>query len=235
MATDDLSSRPWVLLPGTLCTRDVFDGMLDILGVDAGHRRVVPLDQSSVQDYAAVLGELGAQTIVCGFSLGAIVAAHCVDRMSVNSLVLFGLNPYADDPDKMAGRHALAEDVGVMGGSGALRARLGDIHGCTPGATRDAICRMADETASLIDVQTALALSRPGALPALAQAPMPIYCLSGSKDHMAPPGQGRAAAHAAPHGRFRALNGLGHFALLEDPAACAAALRQMMDPHHDIA
>lgn len=230
MATDGLSARPWVLLPGTLCTGEVFDGLLDYLGVDASLRMVVQIDRPSVQDYFPVFDTLTKDTVVCGFSLGAIVAAHAADCMNVDSLVLFGLNPYEDDPGKAADRQSLSHDVQTLGGAAALQGRVTDVYGKDPQTTRDTIYRMADETAHLIETQTQLAVTRPGALPALANAQTPVICLTGSEDQAAPPHQGHTAAQTASRGRFCGLNRLGHFALLEDPAACAAAVRQMTDP-----
>lgn len=235
MGIEGLCDRPWVLLPGTLCTVAVFDGLLDCLGVDARDRSLIQLDQPSVQDYSAVFDTLSEDAIVCGFSLGAIVAAHYADRMNVQSLMLFGLNPHADDLNKAAGRHALANDVQAYGGATALRDRAPDVGGKNPDAARQTIYQMADETAHLIDAQTQLALTRPGALPSLAKAKMPVICFTGSQDAAAPADQGRAAAQAAPDGRFLSLEGLGHFALLEDPLACAMVIRTMTEPHDDIA
>jgi len=229
MATDGLSERPWVLLPGTLCTGAVFDGLLNSLGVDERLRTVVQLDRPSVHDYDAVFNTLNQDTIVCGFSLGAIVAAHGADRMNVHSLILFGLNPHEDDPSKTAGRHSLARDVQTVGGAAALRSRVTGVLGLNPQTTRDTIYRMAEETAHLIEPQTQLALTRPGALPALAKAKLPVRCITGSEDQAAPSHQGRTAAQIALNGRFCSLDGLGHFALLENPATCAAAVRQMTE------
>lgn len=229
MAISGLAQRSWLLLPGTLCTGAVFDGFLDTLGVSLAHRRTVLPDRPAIEDYRTTFETLPQGTVVCGFSLGAIVAAHHADRMDTPLLILFGLNPYADDPAKAEGRHDLARDVCAQGGAAALRARGVDVHGTQPGAVRGSIYQMADATADLIDAQTQLALTRPGALPALGRARMPVLALTGTQDAAAPPAQGRAAAQAAPHGQFHALDGLGHFALLEDPAACAAAVKQCHD------
>ena len=76
MATDGLSNRPWLLVPGTLCTGAVFDGFLDALGVAYSARTYVTLDRPSIDDYRVDFDGLADNTIVCGFSLGAIVTAH---------------------------------------------------------------------------------------------------------------------------------------------------------------
>lgn len=230
MATRALFDRPWLLLPGTLCTRAVFDGVLDAMGVTVANRRYIDASRPCVEAYHADFDSVTKETIVCGFSLGAIIAAHFADRMAPHSLIVFGLNPFADDPGKAAGRQSLAHDVKTMGGAAALTARTPDVFGATPDQTRARIYAMADETAHLIDAQTQLALSRPGALSALAKAQSPVLSLTGSQDTSAPMAQGQAAADAAPMGQFHSLAGLGHFALLEDPGLCAAAITQAAPP-----
>lgn len=235
MATEGLSDRPWLLLSGTLCTAAVFDRFLDDLGVAHSARTYVTLDRPSVQDYRADFEGLANGTIVCGFSLGAIVAAYFADKLTVDRLILFGLNPYADDPAKAPSRHALAQDVLAHGGAAVIKTRLSDVFGPDPDATRAAICEMAEKTAPLIAAQTQLALNRPSVLPALEQAAMPVLAATGTQDQVTPVSQGQAAAQSAPNGQFRPLEGLGHFALMESPDTCAAVVRhwqEALNEHH---
>lgn len=233
MATRGLADRPWLLLPGTLCTSAVFDGFLDALDVGSANRHCVDLQWPAIDDYRVIFEDLPEDTIVCGFSLGAIVAAHFADRMAARYLVLFGLNPYADDPAKTVSRHDLAADVTGLGGAAALRARAIEVVGPSPDETRAMIYDMAEASANHIDAQTRLALTRPGAMPALSRAQLPVITLTGALDRSAPPAQGRSAAQSAPDGQFRELPGLGHFALAEDPAACAAAFSYLLETRHD--
>lgn len=233
MAIDGLSNRPWLLVPGTLCTGAVFDRFLDALGVAHSARTYVTLDRPSIKDYRADFESLANDTIVCGFSLGAIVAAHFADSITAHRLILFSLNPYADDPAKASSRQALAQDVLANGGAAALNTRLSDVFGPDPDATRAAICQMAEETAPLIGAQTQLALSRPGALPALERAAMPVLAATGTRDQAALTPQGQAAAQSAPDGQFCELAGLGHFAVIEDPDACATVVRNWQEAHND--
>ncbi|GAA6209844.1 hypothetical protein NBRC116601_31370 [Cognatishimia sp. WU-CL00825] len=229
MAIEGLSNKPWLLLHGTLCTGAVFEGFLDALDVANSARTYVTLDRPSIEDYRMDFEGLANDTIVCGFSLGAIVAAHFADSIIADRLILFGLNPYADDPAKAPSRHALAQDVQTHGGAEALRTRLSGVFGPDPDTTRAAIIRMAEVTAPLIGAQTQLALSRPGALLALKRAVMPVLAATGTHDQAAPTPQGQAAAQSAPNGQFRTLDGLGHFALLEDPNTCATVVRNWQE------
>lgn len=224
MAIEILRDRDWVLLPGTLCTGEVFGEFLDALGVMKARRRVVDLRYPNVEDYADTLAPLADGAVICGFSLGAIVAAHHAHRIDAHRVILFGLNPNPDDPAKAAGRHELVRDVRAIGGGAALATRLAPLAGADPGKGRADILAMADSAAPDIEAHTRLALTRPGAMEPLSNAHSPVLLLTGSEDALCPPVQGQAAADAAPRGTFMPLPGLGHYALVEDPFACARAV-----------
>lgn len=225
MGIDRLEGRLWVLLPGTLCTGAVFDAFLNVLDVPLDARKTIEIAHPNVEDYEEAMAScVGSETIVCGFSLGAIVAAHVADRLKAAQIVLFGLNPHADDPGKRDARLSLARDVSERGGAAALDARMPILKGPHPDRAREKILSMADETAHLIAAQTALALTRPGAMAALSRTRCRVTMLTGEQDQAVPPALAQEAARAAPRGRAVALRELGHYALLEDPVACARAL-----------
>ena len=229
MAIEDLRTRDWVLIPGTLCTEEVFTGFLDCIGIPTERRKPVRLRFPAVEDYADILAPIANGAVVCGFSLGAIVAAHLADRFSTSRTVLFGLNPYPDDPDKAAGRRALQRDVLDKGGASALLSRLPRLRGPDPDRACAAILAMANLASSDIEAQTALALTRPGALDALSRTRSPVQVMTGSQDDMAPALQGQIAAEAAPFGSFGSIPNLGHYALLEDASACADVFLELED------
>jgi pimeloyl-ACP methyl ester carboxylesterase len=187
------------------------------------------LCHSTVAAYDRLLTSGTEDAVICGFSLGGIVAAHHADRLLAARIILFGLNPFPDDPSKTQGRLDLARDVMEKGAAAALRTRLPPLLGPDPDSARAAILAMAEVSAPDIEAQTNLALTRPGAMGALSQAHAPVLVLTGSKDQMAPTAQGQAAADAAPKGQFGLLAGLGHYALMEDPVACAQAVVAMED------
>ncbi len=225
MDIDALRDRLWVLLPGTLCTGAVFDGFLDAVGVPRASRRVIALRHPRIGDYTeALMAATPPDAVICGFSLGAIVAAHHADRLAAGTFLLFGLNPHADDPSKAEGRHALCRAVRISGAATALSTRLPAFNGPRADIAHATVLRMAGEAAGDIAAQTDLALHRPGALPALAGAHADVRFLTGSLDEQAPFARAQTAASVTPRGRAVRLDGLGHFALLEDPRACRDAL-----------
>lgn len=229
MAIEDLRTRDWILLPGTLCTEEVFNGFLDCIGIPTAQRKPVRLRFAAVDDYAEILAPISQGAVLCGFSLGAIVAAHLADQFSTSRTVLFGLNPFPDDPAKAAGRRDLERDVRDKGGASALSSRLPRLRGTDPDRARATILAMADVASSDIEAQTALALTRPGALEALSRTRSPVQVMTGSQDDMAPALQGQTAAEAAPFGSFGDIPNLGHYALLEDASACADVFLELED------
>ncbi|WP_416915433.1 MAG: alpha/beta fold hydrolase [Roseicyclus sp.] len=226
MGIEPGDDRPWILLPGTLCTGAVFDPFLDALGVPAGSRHVIELGQPEIADYLAPLLALSHdRAVICGFSLGAIVAAHLVDCLPAAQCLFFGLNPRPDDPVKRQGRLDLAADVDRLGGIAALESRLPSLAGPDPDGGRARILAMAGLAARHVHAQTRLALERPGAFHALSRAGMPITLLTGTRDEQAPLTLAQEAVAAAPMAKLAPLEGLGHYALVEDPRACADAVR----------
>ena len=148
MAIEKEDGRSWILLPGTLCTGAVFDPFLDALGVPNRARHVIDLDSPQVGDYLARIAALSdGKAVICGFSLGAIVAAHLVDKIAASECLFFGLNPRADDPAKRQGRLDLAADVDRIGGAAALASRLGTLAGPDPHGGRARILAMAEGAA----------------------------------------------------------------------------------------
>ncbi|WP_417260297.1 alpha/beta fold hydrolase [Celeribacter sp.] len=225
MAIDLADGRPWILLPGTLCSERVFRAFLDELCVPDTALQPVALQHPHVEDYDEVLTETCAQgSVVCGFSLGALVAAHLADRLPASTFLLFGLNAHADHPEKREGREQLARDVIMEGANTALAPRLPILAGPEPQKARALLLDMAQETAGQITAQTELALTRPDACEVLARARAPIGLLTGTEDKITPLAMAHTAAQAAPTSRVIPLEGLGHYALVEDPVACASAV-----------
>lgn len=221
------STRRWILVPGTLCTGAVFDPVLDRLGVARPARVTVDLASPDLDVCAQrIVDAAGPDDIICGFSLGAIVAAHMADRLSSQQhLVLFAVNPLSDDPEKRPGRMAMLDGVQAHGGSATLRANPPALEGAQQALVLDTIVAMAGVAQVHIGAHTQLALSRPGALEALSRASVPVLVIHGDRDVQTPPAMARMVEDAAPNGQAVILPGLGHYALLEDPDAAADAVR----------
>lgn len=223
---DAARSARWVLLPGTLCTGAVFAPMLDALGVPAARRQVLTLDLPAVEGYGERLAaEVQGGEIVCGFSLGAIVAAHNLPALArARAVVLLALNPGPDAPGGRARREAVRDRVLAGGARDWVRESWPAMAATDVAALRARVAEMAEASAPLIAAQTELAATRPGAAAALGATPLPLVLVTGAADRQTPAGPLRPIAGAAPSAALRVVPGLGHFALLEAPDRVAAAV-----------
>lgn len=230
MDINSLQKSRWILLPGTLCTSAVFDGFLDELGVPTNQQYTKKLASPKIEDYHSFFkNDVYNGDIICGFSLGAIVAAHHADIVhNAKAIVLFGINPLPDDKEKAKARYALQTDVENQGGRAAMTNRLSNIRGINPEQVRNKILEMAEKSSLDIKAQTTLAMSRPGAANPLSASNIPILALCGTNDDQVKPQMAAIVEKMAPNGQSILLPGLGHYALLEDPTACANAIRIMM-------
>ena len=225
MMAQNVADR-WVMVPGTLCTADVFAPLLGCLGVAAGRCQFVVPDAPRVEDYDARLrAAVTGGEIVCGFSLGALILAHNLDALArAKAVVLLASNPFPDPAGNRAGREALRDRI-LRGGARDWVVESWCNMSTTPDpALRDTVAAMAEACMHLIAAQTELAASRPGAADGLARCDLPLVFITGAEDRLPPPDPIRNIASQAPRADLRVLAGLGHFALLEAPERVARAI-----------
>lgn len=223
--------RQWWLIPGTLCTAEVFSPLLADLGVAAQDCRVVRLDRPAVEDYAQEFAAIRPDDIVLGFSLGAILAAHHLTLMPAGTAILLAANPFADLPEKRAARLAMLDRARQLGAPAALAdglsAQLGALAASRP-EIRQSILAMAEGGEAVLDAQTQLALSRPGAERMISETHARVLFLGGSADLAVPP---ECVARAAALGGhcFALIEGAGHYLPLEAPGACARHIGNFLE------
>lgn len=222
------SSDPWVLLPGTLCTADVFSPLLERLGVPEDNRQFIEISRPGVADYADTLqATLKGGEIVCGFSLGAMVLAHNLGATrNAKALVLLACNPYPDARGNRANREAVRDRILAGEAREWVIENWSAMSSSPCERLRDFVAGMAEATSHLIPDQTELAASRPGADKDLAAAAVPLVFVTGSRDRLTPPERVRGIAERADLAVLKDLDGLGHFALIEAPDRVADAIRQ---------
>ncbi len=226
MATDIRSASRWILLPGTLCTADVFAPLMQALDRADEEHIVVPLDMPDISSYRKRLSQTVRKgDIVCGFSLGAIAVAHAADLLrDARALILIALNPRPDVAEKRPGREALRDAVYSDELAAALEAAAPTLFANPTSGLCAQIIDMAQQEARHIEAQTALALHRPGALSALRNCPAPVVFVTGEQDRQTPAELAHEAARATPRAALKIVPGLGHFGLLENPAVVAKAV-----------
>jgi len=216
----------WILVPGTLCTHEVFTPLLDALRVATENRTFVEADLPKVEDYAPRLREASPDgAIVCGFSLGSLILAHNLQAVKqARALVLLAANPFPDPIGNRAKREAVRDRI--LGG-GARDWIFENWSAMAVDQSEDLqnfVASMAEKTVPSIAAQTELAISRPGADADLEQSDLPILFVTGAEDQLTPPDPLIPIAEAARHARREVLSGVGHFALLEAPERVAGCI-----------
>lgn len=229
------SMPPWVMVPGTLCTGDCFGPLLDELGPLGLRPRAatfVPGDlPGSVDTARALLREAPRRFVICGFSLGGIVAlqAALAEPSRIAAMILVGTNGRADPPENAARRRAQVETARGAGAAALIRDGLWPSY-VAAGAHDDAALRRSIETmaeATSIERfanQTEIAIGRPDALPRLARLDMPVLLLGGAEDRATPPERTAELAAGLPRAHRAIIEGAGHFVLMERPARSARAI-----------
>ncbi len=225
----------WILLPGTLCTTEVFEPVLDHLGVEKGRRVPFPVDSASLPELGARLDDLVAPgDIVCGFSLGSLVLAQNLDALGkAKAVVLLSLNPLSDAPENAAMRRAVRDRILAGDAAGWVNDNWKFMSTSMGTEPRKTVVNMAQKTAQMIGPQTELAIARPDATNSLVSTDMPLVFVTGAEDPMTPPGPVEKIAGKAQRGTARILPGLGHFGLLEEPARVAAAIADGLEESLD--
>lgn len=222
----EIKRKKWVLVPGTLCTPEVFEPLLDELAVAHADRHFITPDAPHVGDYQDRFRAVKCDgAIVCGFSLGALIVAHNLGALSkASAVVLLASNPFPNPRGNRANREAVRDRI--LSGN----AREWVVENWTSMSTdhgeeiRELVASMADRSTDLITAQTELAASRPGAELDLLETDLPLVFVTGAEDKLTPPEPIVSLAKKAKSAVLQNLNGLGHFALLEAPDRVASAL-----------
>lgn len=235
------SGMPLLLMHGAEGNHRMFDALVPHL---APHFTVIAYDQRDcgdtanpkspatmtdlADDAAGLLTALGhARAAVYGSSFGGRVAQALAHRHAhmVSRLVLGNTWALADDlaalnPDGIAAIHALR--AGLPHTAEALADYFFPAAFLTHRADLRDIFRQAQSQTARSQRRQALVAERMPLDPAALR--MPTLVLTGDRDLVVPPAISLALARAIPHARAVCLNGIGHAAALQAPAAVAAQL-----------
>lgn len=230
--SDDASSLPLVLLPGTLCDGRVFAPMLarlrnDVPGLVA---KVLRIDgcQTMTDLVPYVLRQAPERFALLGFSLGGIaalhIAAHAPQR--VLGLALLDSTALPVPEAHHASRRARAAQAHQLGLRSYLEQQLWPLYVAAASdgnaALREEMHRMASALGvAALERQTELAINRPDARPLLHSLAMPALVLAGDEDRLCPPEAQQALAGALPNATLAIIPDAGHFALMEKPDTVA--------------
>lgn len=220
-----------VLIPGLLCTGDLFAAQIAALAPRASiqvadHRRSDTI--AGIAD--DILAAAPERFALAGLSMGGYVAFEILRRAGarVERLALLDTSARPDLPEQTANRHRLVALAGRKGVEAAARemyeklvapARVADA------GLRDRFLAMAAETGAdgFARQQRAIA-GRPDSRPLLPAVSCPTLVLVGAEDALTPPPLAVEIATAVAGSRLAVVAGAGHLSSLEAPDAVTAEL-----------
>lgn len=234
-------SEPWVLVPGLMCDRAVWQPALDALAARGPLPPVTVADPGRADSLGAmaewVLQQAPPRFALAGHSMGGRIALEVWRRapQRVTRLALLSTG-HAPRDAGLAGeqealkRHALLAQARRDGVAAMARTwvqgmvapdRLAD------GALIERIVAMfARRDADTFGAQIRALLARPAAAPVLATVRVPTLVACGEADAWSPPAQHREILSLLHRGvgRLALIPAAGHMAPMEQPEALAALL-----------
>jgi pimeloyl-ACP methyl ester carboxylesterase len=222
---------PIVLVPGLLCSAEVFAAQAAALWPHGPVTIASTLEGETLPDMAAaILAQAPPRFALAGLSMGGYVCLEIMRQapQRVVKLALLDTTARPDTPEQMAQRRALL--ARARGGdfeallAQALSAILHVTHQNDP-ALRAVNVRMGltvgiDGLARQIEAVMARADSRPS----LSAIAVPTLILVGDCDPLTPPALAEEMAAAIPQARLVVVPECGHASTLEQPEAVNRAL-----------
>lgn len=225
-------AKDLVLVPGLLCTADLFRSQ--IAALDKRGCAVHVADHAKDASVAAIAGRILADApprfALAGLSMGGYVAFEILRQAPerVERLALLDTSARPDMPEQSENRRrlvALAEKKGVSMPAREMFAKLVAPSRADDAELLNTFLAMAEATGTdgFARQQTAIA-ARPDSRPTLAAVSCPTLVLVGAEDQLTPPPLAEEIAKGIPGARLAVIPGAGHLSTLEAPDALNDAL-----------
>jgi len=224
---------PLVLIPGLLCTRELWAP--EIAGL-SDMARIMVANHYDADSMAAIGGAIlaapPARFALAGLSMGGAIALEIMRQAPERVLKLALLDTTAAlDSEEVRNNRRLYLDLARNGRfaeitQGHLLKRLVHPDRLADKPLVDTILRMAEETGAeaFIRQETAI-LNRPDSRPGLGAIHCPTLVIVGDHDLITPMERAREIAGAIPRSRLEIITGCGHLSTLERPDVVTAVLR----------
>ncbi|MEK6318514.1 MAG: alpha/beta fold hydrolase [Burkholderia gladioli] len=226
---------PIVLIPGLLCTAEVFAPQISALWPYGPVTVASTLEGDSIAAMAAaILASAPSRFALAGFSMGGYLAHEILRRAPerVTRLALLSTSARADQPIQVEMRQALLE-AATHGDYDTVLANA-TLNTAHVSLRRDPVFaatkrRMAaDIGRAAFARQTAAVIGRPDSRRELPSIAVPSLVLVGDSDPVTPPEFAREMAEAIPGAKLVIVPECGHTSPLERPEAVNAALRDWL-------
>ena len=225
-----------ILIPGLICTKDVWAPQVAGLGDLA---RITIVDHSKVDTMKALAADILAAAperfVLAGHSMGGYAALEIMRQKPgrVEKLALLATSARLDKPDVEARRRDLIRIAGrgrFRGMSSVLLPSLVHEDRLEDRALIDTIYKMAKETGAegFVNQQQAI-LSRRDSRESLGDISCPTLILVGMDDERTPLNLSEEMASTIPGAELVTLARCGHLPTLERPTAVNAAMRDWLE------
>lgn len=228
----------WLLLHGLLCDADTWR---DFVGPLSRSAPVLAANFSNIKTFheAAqdVLGRVNGPVVIIGHSMGGRIAFEMLRQAPgrIRGAVLMNTGCTALGPGELPKRQAILQAAQT----GGIAAILDDwLSGMIAPATRDdpaLMQRMRDmvlrSSAASFTSQIRALIARPDASALLPQITCPVLLMSGTEDRWSPLPRHEDMARHIQGAEVAAIQGAGHMAPFERPAACLDAIMDWARRH----
>jgi pimeloyl-ACP methyl ester carboxylesterase len=240
-----MSHKPLlVLIPGTLCTSQVFQPIVKHLKYDS-----VLIDYKHHDSLQAMSDEVlhlvGSKPFIAvGFSMGGMVAFELIRRVSkqISGLILLNSNAHADLPGKQADREqhlALAKETNLTNLMQNVYLPVyfenNENNKNSENVESQVVLQMAETLGiKVFEAQLKVLAQRPDSLGVLGDFAKPTLIISGENDLPCPPTHQLVMADAAATPELHILQHSGHFAVLEQPQKIAKLINQWIKKYREV-
>jgi pimeloyl-ACP methyl ester carboxylesterase len=227
---------PIVLVPGLLCTAEMFAPQIPMLWARGPVTVASTLEGETMAEIAAaILQSAPPQFALVGISMGGYICLEIMRQAPerVLKLALLDTSARADTPEQITQRRSLL----AQGQRGDFERFLGRVLTAIlhPAHQKDTRLREINvrmgATVGLDGFmrQTEATIRRMDSRPTLADIRVPTLVLVGEQDALTPPDRSKEIASAIPDARLVVVPECGHASTLEQPEAVNRALLEWLD------
>ncbi|MFC3122475.1 alpha/beta fold hydrolase [Agaribacter flavus] len=227
-----------VFIPGTLCTSQMFDQIIEQFAHQYTDTDFIALDfveESTLQAMVDTLNNAinGRSCVLVGFSMGGMVAMHALRSRIPNcqGLVLLNSNSHADLEGREAMRQAQINEAKQIGFQTLFEnSFLPNYLFRETDNIRQQIWQMAKQLGlSTFERQSAVLAERPDSLSLLASLDIPVLILAGEHDVLCAAEHQNVMAAAIKKSTLVFIHNAGHFAILEQSKLVTTELENWLN------
>lgn len=226
---------PIMLIPGLLCSAEVFAPQLSALWRFGPATVASTLEGTTIGEVAAkILETAPPRFALAGLSLGGYICFEIMRRAPerVLKLALLDTSARPDTAEQTASRRAALEEVDK---SGFLGVALDNLNGLLHPSRRTDPSLLAINRRMALAVglegfarQIEVAISRPDSRPDLQAIRIPTLAIVGDADPLTPVGRSEEIVSLIPDARLAVIPDCGHLSSIEQPDLVSSALEQWL-------